>query len=262
MTSDCLPDRFATIVDRFAALHPHDIPEHLQEKDCQRNGQEFDPQSYFSVLTHISMREGYTLDYLYHHRDGWGSEPFLYVRRTGAQPFRTFQEWVQWEQQEDEESARLMANGTVESAIMLDAVRTATRNRMLLPYLTADGTPDSFFELVVLLRLAGQFYLSWHANYNDLEVIASATHVEQVITGMTSGHFGARFSKEQASAARSLDVVPSVEVGTNEASVTYVTFSKWGGFLRTKETFRRSAPHRIVSRRVVYAVKYDCGVMY
>jgi len=52
--------------------------QHLLETGAKQ-GDEFDANSFFAVLTHISMRAGYLLDYVYQ-VDGLGAYPLLYAR--------------------------------------------------------------------------------------------------------------------------------------------------------------------------------------
>ena len=155
MSSECSPASLEAVVEKMVALHQKGISEHLQGEGGRKKGQEFDCQNYFKVLTHISVRDGYTLDYFCHHQRGWGSEPYLYVRRTDEKPFETFGQWTHWEKQQNPLAACLLEENTVESALMLLTVRTSTRTDMLVPYLVADGTSQGFFELVLFRLLAG-----------------------------------------------------------------------------------------------------------
>ena len=80
---------------------------------------------------------------------------------------------------------------------------------------------------------------------------------------MTAGNvFGARLTEEQVTASRSLNAVPSVEVAGKNASVTYLTFTKWGGFKQVRESMSRTPPHFVRHLVELTSVKYDCGVWY
>ncbi len=126
-------------VDAMAAIQAGlRTPEHLLVENAQRDGSEFDPNLYFTVLTHLSMSPGYVLDYVYHY-DGMGGRPVLYARPEGLALYRSYEEF---------------AASSLEADAYLKAV-------------VVDGTPESYFELVVLSIMGGQFYLDWHANYND-----------------------------------------------------------------------------------------------
>ena len=79
-----------TVVEKIAALNRRKIPQHLMKNDAERNGKEFNPTSYFTVLTHLTMKDGYTLDYFYIFNDGFGGYPCLYARRSADPPFRVY----------------------------------------------------------------------------------------------------------------------------------------------------------------------------
>ena len=54
----------ANLVSAVADLQAGDVPEQLFNTGL-KDGSELDVNQYFSVLPHLSMQEGYTLDYVY-----------------------------------------------------------------------------------------------------------------------------------------------------------------------------------------------------
>ncbi|HET9912603.1 MAG TPA: hypothetical protein VFQ13_11980, partial [Anaerolineales bacterium] len=78
--SDC-----ADIVSAVGNVQPGEIPDHLMETGIKR-GDEFDANQYFDVLTHVSMRAGYALDYV-HQGDSLGAFPMLYARPLNQAPY-------------------------------------------------------------------------------------------------------------------------------------------------------------------------------
>src|SRR5215207_5299590 len=68
--SDC-----ADIVAAVGNLQSGDIPPSLLDTG-RKQGDEFDVNQYFDILTHVSMREGYALDYVYQ-SDILGAFPLL-----------------------------------------------------------------------------------------------------------------------------------------------------------------------------------------
>lgn len=222
-----------SVVAQIRKLHPKEIPDHLTKKNSTKTAGDFDPNAYFSVLTHLAVKDGYTLDYVYHYMADFGGNPCLYARPTDAKPFDTFIEHRDWEEKNS-----------------------------LLSFLVSDGTPDGFFQLAVFHRLAGQFYLYWHANYNDMAIITSREDAEATVKTLNGKRFGAKLTEAQVAAIMAIPPEPSVALHETTADVTCCVFTKWGGFSRLKETFRRSPPHMIVGRDVVDAVEYDCGGCY
>ena len=105
-------------------------------------GERFDVNEYFTVLTHLAPEAGYVLDYVYFAPGGDGL-PKVYARQEGERPFATYSEY--------------------EKAGVED----------YLSNIQVDGTAEGYYELAVLSIMGEQFYLSWHAEYNDWEVVSS-----------------------------------------------------------------------------------------
>lgn len=197
-----------------------------------RNGTEFNPNTYFNVLTHIANIPNHTLDYVYEMQD-IGGQPCLYSRRVDAVPFQFSSQVLSWR-----------------------------RRHSTYDYIAADGTPQSFFELVVFRHMASQFYLYWHACYNDRRIVTTPEEIEKIISTARGGKSGARLTADQIAAMRAFELQPLVKLTDREASVFYCTFSDWGGLYRHKESFSLKAPHRLVGEITMARVKYDCGILF
>ncbi len=210
-------------------------------------GEKFDPNTYFTVLTHIGMKPGYVLDYVYW-ADGLGSHPCLYARRA-KEPRKKI--------------------GSLEG---LSGEEMKKRREKLeeicgkgpLSFMTVDGSAQGFFELSVFLKLAGQFRLVWHAAYNDTRIITSAEDVNRVAAEVNS--FGARKEPDPNRKlwvkAKKWFTPPEVVLTPETAEVSLTTFTKWGGFTRIKETFERNAPYARISREVLDIIPFDCGIRF
>lgn len=221
-------------VDAMAALKRDlKFPEHFKSGDAARTGDEFDVSQYFTVLQHLSMEPGYVLDYVYQ-RDPLGGFPVLYARKAEEPFYRTVAEYNE-----------------------------ATRRGAAGPYLDhiqVDGTPESFFQLVVLSIMGNQFYLQWHANYNDARIICTREALEALLSQPTM--FNKELPANVQRAARKLDVTPVVEMGEDTVTVRVVIFTNWGGFIRRSYTISRQFPHRILAKEDETLVEYQCGVMF
>jgi len=224
-----------SVVSKLVGFFPDNIPERLMQKKPARTEGDFDPNSYFTVLTHLGMKPDYTLDYVYHYTEGFGGNPNLYARPIDSKRLDIFIEYRDWEEKND-----------------------------LLSFLVADGTPDSFFQLVVFQRIASQFYLFWHANYNDIKVITSHQDLKTIISEVNRERepFGSRMTDEQATGMMAMDLEPTFEVTDDMGAVSYCVFTKWGGLARLKDSFSIKPPHRMVYRAILARVKYDCHVCY
>ena len=220
------------LIDGISDLQKIDVPEHLMKQGAIRKGTEFDPNTYFGVLKHISLIPGHTLDYVYSYQFT-GGQPIMYARRVDAVPFQYPGQVSSWNRRHD-----------------------------IYDCLLADGTPHSFFELVVFRNMAGQFYQFWHAGYNDQRILTSQDDIEKLISGINGSVRSAKFTEQQMAAMRALDVQPRVKMTDTEAAVFYCTFSSWGGLARQKMAFRRTSPHRILGKITMAKVSYDCGYVY
>ena len=225
--SDC-----SDIVSDVASLQAGDIPQTLFDTG-KKDGSEFDVSRYFNVLTHLSMQEGYALDYVYQN-DGLGAYPLLYVRPMNQAPY---------------------------------ASPTDIPENTQLPdfhnYLDVEDVEQGYFEYVVMDIMANQFYLSWHANYNDLEIVCNREEVNNIVADVSSGDFGIAMNLAQQTKARTMrNIEPVVRLTGDVAIVEIVTFTKWGGFYREIYTISRSLPHTVIDLKQENIVPYDCGVMF
>jgi len=207
-------------------------PGNLLSNATMRIGEEFDPFIYLDILTHLSLLEGYVLDFTYDYQEGLGGHPCLYARPLENAPFETMTELEAWE-----------------------------RKNNVSDFLVSDGTPESFFELVVFREVANQFYLYWHNAYNDLRIITEKTDIFKIVT--TLDELGpVKFDPVQAEIAMALDPVPRIELTETSASVVYCTFTQWGGFSIQQEVFSRVHPHLLLCSEVLKTAKYNCGVIF
>jgi hypothetical protein len=227
LISDC-----SELVSAIADLQAVDIPEHLANSGI-KNGNEFDVNQYFRVLTHLSMREGYALDYVYIN-DSLGSYPLIYARPMDLAPYTS-------------------------PADVPEAMQTSD----FRDYLEIQDVEQGYFEYVVLDIMARQFYLSWHANYNDTEIVCNRRQVNDIVDRVSSGDFGYAMDLAQQTKARTLkDIEPVVSLTGDVAKVQFITFTKWGGFYRETYTINRGFPHTIIDINQENVIPYDCGVMF
>jgi len=225
----------ADCADTVAALGdawPGDIPQHLLDTGTKR-GDEFDANQYFNVLTHLSMQEGYALDYVYQ-SDSLGGFPLLYARPADQIPYASIAD-------------------IPENTPLPD----------LRQRLEIEDVEQGYFEYVLMDIMANQFYLFWHANYNDTRIVCDRDEVNDIISSLNSGGFGNKVDITQQIKARALrNIEPVVNLTGDVAKVQVITFTKWGGFYRLTYTIRRGFPHTISDVKQEDLVPYDCGVMF
>jgi hypothetical protein len=179
------------------------------------------------------MQDGYALDYVYQNED-LGGYPLLYARPVDQVPF-------------------VSAADVPEETAGLDFQQ----------FIEVEDTEQGYFEYVVMDILANQFYLFWHANYNDTLIVCNRQQVYDVVAQVNSGDFGNVMEKDQQAQSRTLrDIVPVVRLTGDVAVVEVVTFTKWGGFYRYTYTISREAPHTIIEVKQDNILPYDCGVVF
>jgi hypothetical protein len=220
------------IVTAVEDVWPDEFPDYLA-KTGKKQGGEFDVNEYFDVLTHISMREGYVLDYVYR-TDELGGLPVLYARPVDQTPY-----------------------------ILMEDVPSDTKFPDFRKYLEIEDVEQGYFEYVVMNIMGGQFYLSWHANYNDRQIVCNRQDVNDIISKVNESDFGSRLNFSQQTKARAIkNIEPAVNLTEGVATVEIVTFTKWGGFYRLTYTISREFPHTIIDVKEEELVPYDCGVMF
>jgi hypothetical protein len=207
------------------------VPDNLLTENPVENGTEFDPNSYFSVFSHLSMQDGYVLDYVYTF-DGLGGYPTMYARETGWQPFLS---------QTD--------------------LRPGMDN--YLDHVQVDDTPEGYLQYAILASTAEQFYLEWHANYNDMEIVCSHKALANITKSLEKGNFGNPITLVEKTRALAItDVEPVVTIAADTATVQVMTFTKWGGFYRMILTIDRSFPHFIIDVQQEQLAPYNCGISF
>jgi hypothetical protein len=222
----------AEVVAAVAGLQPEDIPDHLMETGVKR-GDEFDANQYFEALPHLSMHAGTVLDYVYQN-DDLGAYPLLYSRPADQAPYAS--------------AADIPDN---------------TQLPDFREFVEVVDVEQGYFEYAALDIMADQFYLYWHANYNDDEIVCDRREVDEIITRVNAGDFGAEMNVVQQARARAMkNIEPVVRLGENSATVQFTTFTKWGGFYRETYTIDRSFPHTIRDLQQQNLVRYDCGVAF
>lgn len=71
-----------SVVAKLCRLQPKSVPGNLAQWCPRRTKRDFDPNTYFTVLTHLRMKAGSTLDYDYHYDKSFGGMPSLRAKQT------------------------------------------------------------------------------------------------------------------------------------------------------------------------------------
>jgi hypothetical protein len=222
----------ADITKAIRAMQSSEIPQGLYETGVKQ-GNEFDVNEYFSVLPNLSMQEGYALDYVFR-VDSLGSFPLLAARPIDLPPYT---------------SSTDLPEGSDFTEY--------------LNFIEVKDSEQGYFEFISLLVMANQFYLVWHANYNDMEIVCDRAALDAITAERNTGDFGMEFDKDQMKQIHAMNAIePLVKFDGDTAVVKIVTFTKWGGFYRLTYTIDRSFPHEIIDVREENIVPYDCGILF
>jgi hypothetical protein len=220
------------------------FPEHLFDADAVKTGTEFDVNAYFSVLNHLSVQPGHILDYVYHY-SGSGGSPVIYARSESQDPSLTFSEYY----------SDTIGDLTWEEWYEVSRFE-------YLDHIQVDDSEEGFLQYVILRKMGTQFYLSWHANYNDDRIICDQGLLEELLASLAEPEFELPLSPELRDQARALDLEPQVEIGEDTVDVRVVIFTKWGGFIEERYTIARSFPHKVIKQEAETIVPYDCGILF
>jgi hypothetical protein len=223
-----------SVMDAYGALFSgYDFPQNFQVENPAKQGNEFDVMDYFTVLDRLSMQPGYVLDYVYHF-DGMGGYPVLYAHPSSQPPYAT--------------------------EVDMPAADAASN---YLDYVQVEDSPEGYFQYALLAMLGNQFYLYWHAGYNDTQIVCDKPAVNRIVSQLSRSGPGLPVPLSLRLRAAMLNYVkPVIVLGDQIVEVRVVTFTKWGGFNQTTFTINRSSPHSILDVQEENIIPYDCGIMF
>ncbi len=221
------PSAFQQTVDALRSLQPRGAPSN--PRDVTRSDLDFDINQYFTVLRHLNMQPGYTLDYVYRY-DSSGASPIIYARRADQEQLATYEDY-----------------------------RAATGVSTASERIYGDGTPEAYFEWVVFQIMGGQFYLFWHAAYDDALVICDHSGLD---ARMAWGTGISAFSAAMIAEAHNIDFTPTIQIQGTQVVVRVVTFTQWGGFIERTYTLSRDPPLSIINHAERVLLKNDVAITY
>ncbi len=226
-------------VDALRALtRSMTIPDNLLDEDATPDEDLFDPNLLLQPLGHLQLIPGYQLDFVYYY-DGNAGMPYLYARQINTPALESYEAYLDACDQAD---AVILCNHK-------DAILT-------------DGTEASYFQWILLHTMGEQFYLLWHANYNDREIIASNEALIKMVERYANISHGAVLTDQQISEALAIDPAPIVEIQNSTVSVSVISFTEWGGFYRTNYIISSDAPHYFMEIETENLVPYDIGIVF
>ncbi len=239
MTTEC-----RSAVEGLAQLKAGlELPAHLSASEPYRLEGDFDPNQYFTVLTHLKLAPGYVLDFLYF-SDKTGGTPLVYARKSGDAPYTSYADFLA---SFGEEVTDETAYGTLGHAYDF------------LQQVQANGSPESYFEHVTLAYLGAHFYLQGNSRYYDT-VLLCGSDLQAVEDEVAK--YGLELPAEVKEQAAALDFTPLVKMGEGSVTVRTVTFTKWGGFYESVYILNKYNPAEILDVEHRQLIEYDCGLRF
>ena len=113
-----------------------------------------------------------------------------------------------------------------------------------LEYIQIDKSPVSYFEFVTLAILGDQYYLWWHALYNDAKILCDSSDMSYVDEEMAG--FDLEFPQDIKDRIEQIDFNPLVLVEETSVTVRFVTFTKWGGFFENVYVMDKENPMQLL----------------
>lgn len=285
---------FMETLERLKEIRPKMEANQWQNLAKGKSKGDFNASQYFDVFKHLSMEKGYTLEYVYYFQS-LGGEPVLYARNANIPPYKTYHEYQKnaeplttvvierkinpkmqnaMKAMVKKDKKRLKKAGWTDEE--LDFLGNVSEIKIRWPnylkHVKTDGTKQSYLEFIALFLLGEQFYLFWHACYND-KVIACCK--QQAVDIMKKAGMDLKddsvngeipiislFGKVTPKAIAKLDVTPRVSIKEKEVTISLVTFSNWGGFTRETYTLTKAAPHKLINLKTKKLIDYHCGVSF
>jgi len=214
-----------------------------------RNPRDFDVNQLFCILNHLSIQQDYVLDYV------WRGNPIIYAKQIGTHPYRNYKAFIQ--KQYPGVFNRYSNNfSSIPDDIILDY------SIDYLQYIHIDGTAIGYFQYVVMYVMGDQFYLYWHANYDDTVIVCSKKSLPALFE-RARADLEVEVDADTVSKARQIeDFSPSVEITEDSVHVTCIVFTKWGGFYRNIYKINRRFPHFIKIMESNQIIQFNCGIEF
>ena len=219
-------------------------PDHLLEDTPYRQVNDFNPNRYFDILTHLKMVEGYKLDYVYSAEE-LGGMPQLYARRSNREQFQSYAEFLE-------------SFGEADSNV--GSFSTPDHRYDYLENIRLAKAPQSYFELITLAKLGDHFYLWWHAGYHDEIILCDPNDLEAVDANLQSDDL--ELPENVRDRIGEIDFKPVVIVGEKVVTVRFITFTKWGGFYENVYVMDKENPLHIIETQYNPLIEYDCGMRF
>ncbi|OQA05962.1 MAG: hypothetical protein BWY66_02138 [bacterium ADurb.Bin374] len=224
----------AKILKEAQKLHGKPTPKALTTKGGALDKGGYDPNVFLALFPRLGIASGQALDFVYDLQE-LGGHPVVYARPKDQTPFPGFAEFKKI---------------YPKRYFIGDATRY---DPVYLGSIVADGTPDGFLQLAIMVLTGEQFYTHWHAVYYLFLPILD----QETFNGILRA-----YKKEDAEKGRAIDFRPRVFLDQKQARVEYLVFSEWTGIKRIVWTVSREFPHRLVSVEEKVLLPYKSPIQF
>lgn len=244
------------------------LKSYQQTAGCPTNDEEitelksnFKLDKYFDIFDKIDIEAGWAIDYLYQ-GSHLGAAPRIIVYREDKKEEYSKKAFELSSMEEDEMSFR---REVYEADELKKFLNSPDLDENYLNHIKLDGSKESYFQFIILLSMASQFALFWHAATYDAEIVCTTEAVKKILARKDSGNgeYYTIFSDEEKVAkAKELNVEPEIEIKQDKVLIRLVSFTKWGGFFEIKYQIRKDFPHQIIDREKKNLLHFECGFVY
>jgi hypothetical protein len=209
----------------------------------RRDG-EFDPNLYFLALPLLSLSAGYMLDYVYNYC-GMAGAPWIYARKIDEPQLVCIPDIFDPELNPDQ--------------VIVNFRSTRRRFQARFSparFIEVDDSAEGWFQILAFMKLAGQFYLYWHSQYNDFRFLTSPQSIEETLRKMQVG-------KDVQRQIRQCDTRVEVVCMDDCVQLTYCGFSAWNGVSRYRSIIDRIPPYsELCEPEELVRIPYHCGILF
>jgi hypothetical protein len=224
-------------VDRLIDItRDRELPPELLDPTLESGNTLFDANHLLLYMDHLSLREGFTLDFVYV-LDANSGYPILYAHGENEASF------------EDYAAYRAVCD-----------VANPPETCDYLNFVEGDGTETGYFQFVLLGMMSDQFYLYGEAQKNEVEVVADTIRIEGLADSVLSTRDNTLAGWKLARQIRKVDPAPIVTIEDEQVTVEVTWFTPASGLYRTVTVLTEDAPYQVLSKGTEQLVAFDLNV--
>ena len=200
-----------------------EVPDELLDPSLLDESYLFIPNHLLLYMDHLSIREGYTFDFVYALEENSGY-PIVYARAEDEAAY------------EDYAAFRAVCD-----------VENPPETCDYLNFVEGDGTEEGYFQFILLSMMGEEFYLYGDARENAVEVVADTLRIRLLADSVLTPKYGTLAEQKLARQIRKIDPAPLVTIEDEQVTVEVTWFTPSSGLYRTVYVMTPDFPYQIVS---------------